>query len=148
MRFLSTILLLGAVAMPSTHPVLADDAALSTEIDAAIKALNDAYAGGDEATISSMVTPTHKGVSSYSGVQTTAEQFTTLGELKGRYFDYSPVSVMELGPDALLVTYENSYEGTFADKPLPSRVFVSQIWLQEDGHWRQHLYQETPLPTE
>jgi hypothetical protein len=95
-----------------------------------------------------MVTADHMGVSTYGGAQTTQEQFATLGELEARYFDFSPTNVTVLGPDTVQVTYENSYEGTFAGKPLPSRVFVSQIWLRRDGQWRQQLYQETPLPTE
>jgi ketosteroid isomerase-like protein len=148
MRRLSTILIFIAFVVPFNQSFAADDAATKAEIEAAIKALNDAYAGGDETTIASMVTPDHMGVSSYSGAQTFKEQFTTLGEFQARYFDYSPMSFASLGPDAVLVTYENSYEGTFAGKPLPSRIFVSQIWLRQDGMWRQQLYQETPLPAE
>ncbi|MCP4303848.1 MAG: nuclear transport factor 2 family protein, partial [Hyphomicrobiales bacterium] len=48
-------------------------------------------------------------------------------------------------PDVVQITYENSYEGNYAGTPLSARVFVSQIWLKQDGTWKQQLYQETPI---
>ncbi len=48
-----------------------------------------------------------------------------------------------LGRDVALVTFENSYRGTFHDKPMPSRVFVSEVWVKVDSKWLQKLCQET-----
>jgi ketosteroid isomerase-like protein len=146
MRVLVITMLLARVVL-QVQPAAADDT-MTAEIETAMQALNDAYTNNDRTTIDSMVTADHIGVTSYGGVQTTAEQFTTLRELKGRYLDYTTIAVTSLGPDSALITYQNSFDGTYAGKPLPARVFVSQIWLKKDGKWLQELYQETPIAAE
>ncbi len=35
--------------------------------------------------------------------------------------------------------------GTYKGKPLPAKVYVTEIWVKRDGRWLQCLYQETPL---
>ena len=53
-----------------------------------------------------------------------------------------------LGPDAALVTTEQSYRGTYKGNPLPGRVFVSEVWVRVDGKWLQKFYQETIMEEE
>lgn len=127
-------------------PAAADDSSVAAEIKAAMFKLNDAFATQDVNTIESMVTPDHLGVSSYYGRPLdTEEQIDTIGDFKAEYFDFTDPVVTVLGPNAAQITFENSFRGTFEDKPLPPRVFVSEIWLKQDGKWLQQLYQETPI---
>lgn len=76
---------------------------------------------------------------------TIAEQMESLEQYKARLFDVTDEQVVLLGDDAALVTFEKSYDGTFAGKPLPKRVFVSALWSKEDGRWLQAFYQETAI---
>ncbi len=136
----------GAAMLIQILPASADDAPVAAEIKAAMFKLNDAFAAQDVNTIESMVTPDHLGVSSYYGRPLdTEEQIATIGDFKAEYFDFTDPVVTVLGPNAAQITFENSFRGTFEDKPLPPRVFVSEIWLKQDGKWRQQLYQETPI---
>jgi hypothetical protein len=73
------------------------------------------------------------------------EQFETIAALKRKTFDVTPLDATLLGTDTALVTYEESYSGTFEGEALPSRVFISQIWVKRDGAWRQRFFQETPI---
>ena len=135
-----------AAIMIHALPASADEASVAAEIKAAMYKLNDAFAAQDVNTIESMVTADHLGVSSYYGRPLdTEEQIDTIGDFKAEYFDFTDPVVTVLGPNAAQITFENSFKGTFEDKPLPPRVFVSEIWLKQDGKWLQQLYQETPV---
>ena len=116
------------------------------EIEAAKEKLNAAFANDDVDTIKAMVTDDHIGVSTYYGKAfTTAEEIATLDAFKVEAAEFGPSTITPLGPEAAMITYENTYQGTFEGKPLPSRVFVSEIWVKQDGNWLQKLYQETPI---
>lgn len=124
----------------------ASDSELAEELKAARLALDTAFENQDEATIMSMVTPDHFGVTSYfQGSFVTAEEIAALRELKVRYFDFSETKVYSLGPDAAMITFENNQSGTYDGKPLPSRIFVSEVWVRQSGKWLQKSYQETPI---
>lgn len=124
----------------------ADDAHLAEELKAARLTLDTAFQNGDAATIKSMVTPDHLGVTSYNpGAFATDEQIANLSKFVGKYFDFSKTKVDVLGPDAAMITFENSLSGTYNGKPLPSRVFVTEIWTRSSGKWLQKFYQETPI---
>jgi len=53
-----------------------------------------------------------------------------------------------LGADAALVTYEQSYRGSFRGDPLPGRVFVGEVWVRSGETWLQKYYQETVIEVE
>ena len=63
-------------------------------------------------------------------------------------YDAIPPTVSLLGPDAALVTGEQTYRGTFQGNPLPQRVFLSEVWVRVDGQWLQKFYQETIMEEE
>ncbi len=130
---------IGSIAM-------AADAEMAEELKAARLTLDAAFQNGDGATIKSMVTPDHVGVTSYNpGAFPTDEQIANLSKFKGEYFDFSENKVDILGPDAVMITFENSLSGTYDGKPLPSRIFVVEIWTRTSGKWLQKYYQETPI---
>jgi len=84
----------------------------------------------------------------YGAPFTIDEQFAVLDRLIITEVDRSPTTTVALGPNAALVTYENSYRGTFDGAPLSAHVFVTEIWVNSDGDWQQRLFQETPLAPE
>lgn len=146
MRFLSIIVAVVAITLPAA-PSIADDVSAHAEIEAAKNKLNAAFKNHDLATIESMITPDHLAASTYyGGGLGPAEELAVLSEFDVTDAVFSPSTIKLLAPTVALVTYENTYEGTFAGEPLPDRVFVSEIWLKQDGAWLQQLYQETPIP--
>ena len=125
---------------------IADEAAMRANVEKAAAILDDAFVKQDAERIATMVTSDHRSVTPYYGkTLTTAEQIETLDEFKARLFDVADKQVILLGDDAALVTFEKSYDGTFAGKPLPARVFVSALWSKKDDRWQQVFYQETAI---
>ena len=146
MRLRIGVLALLAVGVLHASGASADDAALTAEIRARVNALNQAFADSNVAKIETMITADQIAVIPVYGKPTTfAERLPTLDQYKAIRSAFTPAKVKALGPTAVLVTYENSKEGSYAGKPLSPRVFVSQIWVKQDGEWRQQLYQETPI---
>jgi hypothetical protein len=132
----------------SLLPAGADDTATIAELETAVIEINEAFSKRDAETIRRLATPDHFAVTTqFRKPLTLAEQLDTLGQYKREPFDFTDIEVRLLGDDAALVTYENSYRpgGYYRDEPLAARVFVSQVWLLQDGIWRQLSYQETPI---
>jgi Domain of unknown function (DUF4440) len=125
-------------------PARANDAALTVEIKARVAELNQAFVDRDRAKIKTMITADQIAVIPAYGKPTPFAE-VKLDQYKAVKSAFTPAQVKALGPTAVLVTYENSNQGSYAGKPLSPRVFVSQIWLKRDGKWLQDLYQETPI---
>ena len=146
MKYREVPFVLLAVGLLLAVPARADDDAIAAEIKAAKTALDQAFQSHDIAAIESMVTSDHLAIAvAYGKSFTTAEEIATIDSWKAEYYDFSPSTVTILGPDAAMITFENSYRGTFDGHDLPKRVFVSETWLRQDGKWRQQFYQETPI---
>lgn len=124
----------------------ADETATKDQIKALVVEINKAFAKRDVATIKRLARADHIAVAAYRGKPVgLEEQLKSQSELKRQPSDFSPINVTMLGDSAALVTFENSLKGTWKGKPLPARVFVSEIWIHQDGKWRQRFYQETPI---
>lgn len=133
------IVLFGSIAF-------AGDAEIAEEIKAARQTLDTAFQNGDGATIRNMVTPDHIGVTSYNpGAFSADEQIAALPKFEGRYFDFTETKIDILGPDAVMITFENALSGTYDGKPLPARISVVEIWTRISGKWLQKYYQQTPI---
>jgi hypothetical protein len=149
MRFLRSGFLAAALAVAAIVPAFADEAADLAAINAGMAALDDAFDTGDADKIRAMMTPDHRAVVFvYKGPQTMDEQIASLPDLDMEIYDAIPPTVTLLGPDAALVTSEQSYRGTFQGNPLPGRVFASEVWVRVDGKWLQKFYQETVMEEE
>jgi hypothetical protein len=145
-RFIGRFTAACAIVVVMSTAAMADDASIIAEVTAAKTTLDQAFQDRDAAKIESMVTADHLSVTSYYDVPfTTDDQLATLSEFQAHYFDFSEPTVTLFSEDAAMVTFENSYSGTFQGRPLPQRVFVSEIWEKHDGKWLQGLYQETPI---
>jgi uncharacterized protein (TIGR02246 family) len=148
MRPYLSVLFVAAVATATTA-ARADDAAEIAAIEAQRTALGRAYADGDAAALRALMTPDQRSVAFvYDGAQTVDEQVAALKDLDVEVYDAIPPTVEFLGPAAALVTYEQSYRGTYKGNPLPGRVFVGEVWVKPDGAWLQKYYQETIIEEE
>ena len=142
--FLTILLVLGAAT-----PVAAGEAADIAAIEAQREALGKAYEDGDAAAARALMTPDQRSVTFvYDGPQTVDQQLASLKDLAVEVYDAIPPTFEMLGADAALVTYEQSYRGTFKGDPLPERVFVGEIWVRHGGTWLQKFYQETVIEVE
>jgi len=123
-----------------------NDAATIDEIRAAALALEKAFSDRDAEAIRRLTSPDHISLAANYGKPVALdEQLATLAEFDHRPSDFSSLEVTLLADGAVLVNFESSLAGSWQGKPLPPRVYVTEIWLKRDGKWRQRLYQETPI---
>lgn len=119
------------------------------EIDAINKAaaeLDAAFAKDDVGTVKQMMTPGHIAVTPYyDGPQSVADQAASLPDLQYGQTIVGDVSVALLGADTALRSFTAELNGSFKGRPLPRRVFVSAIWVKQDGAWVERFYQVTAL---
>lgn len=130
-------------------PVLsasAEDTDLAAELSQASAALDQAFVDHDRAAIEALTTDDHVAMTPFYGRPfTIPQQFAVLDSLIITGVDRSAPTTVALGPDAAMVTYENSYQGSYDGAPLSERVYVTEIWVREGGAWLQRQFQETPL---
>jgi hypothetical protein len=125
---------------------LAGEAETIEAIDASSNALDKAFEDNDKAAIKALMTPDHISVTPYSdGPQTTDEQIESLPELKWDQRIVSNVKVSLLGDDAALRTFTADLKGSFKGKPLPAKVFATEILVKREGKWIERFYQVTPM---
>ncbi|MET0667267.1 MAG: hypothetical protein ABWZ01_02025 [Methyloceanibacter sp.] len=53
------------------------------------------------------------------------------------------MNVSLLGPEVAIRTFEADLKGAFKGKPLPARVFNTEILVTGDGKWVEWFYQVT-----
>jgi hypothetical protein len=56
----------------------------------------------------------------------------------------SDVQLHQLSSDTALLTYRAEQSATCGGEVLPTPVWVSSVYVNEDGQWKSALYQETP----
>jgi len=63
------------------------------------------------------------------------------------YTDYllQLFQVQPLGPDYAFVTYEATIRFPAGTALRYKRIFVSELWTEENGNWKMKRYQETPV---
>jgi len=146
MHLLRIVPIVLAVLWLQTQSATADDSALAAELSQASAALDQAFVDHDRAAIEALTTDDHVAMTPFYGRPfTIPEQFAVLDSLIITQVDRSSPTTVALGPDAAMVTYENSYQGSYDGAPLSERVYVTEIWVREGGAWLQRQFQETPL---
>lgn len=134
-----------ALALGTVSATRADDASELAAVRAAMQTLDAAFEKEDEATIRSLVTPDHVAIAPvYGGSATVEEQFALFPDIRYSGYDATDPTIAFLDPQTAITSYQVSLKGTFRGNPLPSPVFITEIWVKQDGKWLQRLYQETP----
>jgi hypothetical protein len=124
----------------------ADDATTIAAINASSNALDAAFTKKDVATIRALMTPDHITVTPYyDGPQTVQDQLDSLGTYDWSQTIVGDVDVALLGPGVAMRTFTADLKGTFQGKPLPPRVFNTEILVKRDGKWVERFYQVTTL---
>ena len=125
---------------------LAGDAETIEAINASSNALDKAFEQNDKAAIKALMTPDHISVTPYyDRPQTTDDQIASLPELKWDQRIVNNVKVSLLGDDAARRTFTADLKGSFKGKPLPAKVFATEILVKRDGKWIERFYQVTTL---
>ena len=123
-----------------------DDIATIEAIDNAAAKLDAAFETGDTETIRSLMAPDHIAVTPYYGApQTVAEQIASLGDLEYAQTDAGEPTVTLLGSEMAIRTGIVELKGSYKGKPLPARVFGTEIMVKRDGKWLERFYQATAL---
>ena len=149
MRRLASLIVGAGIVLGAPVAALADSAADLAAIEARREALGKAYADQDGPAVRALLTADQRSVVfAYDGPLSVDEQLATLKDLDVEVYDAIPPAIDLLGPDAALVTYEQSYRGTYKGNPLPGRVYVGEVWVRSGGGWLQKFYQETVIEVE
>jgi ketosteroid isomerase-like protein len=115
-------------------------------VNAAIAALDAAFERRDQAAITNLMTPDHLAVTPYyDGPQDVAQVLASLKDYHLQQTMLSPPRVTMLSADVAVRTLTAKFDGTFAGKPVTSRMFVTEIVVRRDGKWLEMLYQITPI---
>ncbi len=146
MRSAAVILVLGIMSAVAAFAARADDAATSEAINKAAAALDQAFAKDDAAALKALMTSDHIAVAPYiGGPQSVADQIASLSDLKYEQTIIGDVSVVLLGPEAAMRSFTAEAKGSFQGHPIPRHVFVSAIWVKQNGTWLEKFYQATAL---
>ena len=130
MRSLATFSLV-VLMTAALSPALASESETIKAINESSNALDRAFEKNDKAAIRALMTPDHISVTPYyDGPQTTDDQIASLPELKWDQKIVGDVKVSLLGDDAALRTFTADLKGSFKGKPLPAKVFATEIEAQ------------------
>jgi ketosteroid isomerase-like protein len=131
------LLLLGADAPK-------DDAV--KEVEKALDVLNDAFVKRDTDAIKRLMTPDHVAITTYyGGPINLAGTLATAPDFKLTEMTAGKKTFTILSKDAVLINYELTQKGTYKGKEVPSKAYVSTVWVKRGNVWQEALYQETPL---
>jgi len=145
MRSLATFCLV-IVATAALSQAVAGEAETIEAINASSNALDKAFEQNGKAAIKALMTPDHISVTPYyDGPQTTDDRIASLPELKWEQKIVGRVQVSLLGDDAALRTFTADPKGSFKGKPLPAKVFATEVLVKHDGKWIERFYQVTTL---
>ena len=130
MRSLATFSLV-VLVIASLSPALASEADSIKAINESSNALDKAFVQNDKAAIKALMTPDHISVTPYyEGPQTADDQIASLPELKWDQKIVGDEKVSLLGDDAALGTFTADLKSSFKGKPLPAKVFATEIEAQ------------------
>jgi len=122
------------------------DVATIEAVDNAAAELDQAFETQDATAIKALITPDHVAVTPYYGTpHSVAELIDTLPDLKYKQTNLSEPKVVLLGPDIAMRTLTAKLDGTFKDKPISHKVFITSILVKQDGKWLERFYQVTHL---
>lgn len=84
------------------------------------------------------------GVPPASGLDAIVKDVTT-NTCEMKSFTHQSPKLRKLGADVSVLTYTATQDTTCDGKRLPSKLFVTAIYVRQKGKWMQTHYQETPI---
>lgn len=139
------LLAFSLIALSLPLVAAADDAPAAKEVEKALRRLNDAFVSRDADVLKKLMTEDHVSITSYAGKEGRDKQIAALPKFKIEKYSTEGMKSQAVTKDSVLLTYVVKYKGTYSGKALPARALASSLWVLREGHWREALYQETPV---
>ena len=127
--------------LPCAHP--ADDTA--SGVAAAVADLQAAFNHGDRDRVAALLTPGHVSILPYARFDGRAALLEHMADYAIRRYAVADLRVTPVATETVLVNLRGTITGRFGGRPLSARVIVGQVWVRNEGGWREAYYQETPL---
>jgi len=138
------------LAMTAT-PVLAQDAATEKALIANERAVMDAFAKGNRATVEKYLTRDGLAIDPVMGPMTNAEMLKTFDQLvkdmKITSWTITNEKVVWADANTAILNYTWTGKGTIQGQPIPSPTFASTVWTKRGGNWMAVFHQETSKVT-
>jgi len=147
MRRLAVVISFVLLAAPADFALAqTSDAETITAIKAASDALHDAFVADDAEAIRAHTTDDHIAVTPYyDGQQSVERIIAQMSDIDYTETIEGEPSVALLAPDVALRTFFADWKGSFKGRPLPDRVYVSEILVNRNGKWLERFYQVTTV---
>ena len=118
------------LAMTAT-PLLAQDAATEKTLIANERAVIDAFAKGNRATLEKLISRDGFGV----------DQMTK--DMKITSWTMADEKVLWADANTAILNYTWTGNGSYQGQPIPSPTFASTVWTKRGGNWVAIFHQET-----
>ncbi|MFC5006915.1 nuclear transport factor 2 family protein [Dactylosporangium cerinum] len=115
------------------------------ELAAAVAELRTAFVEHDRDKVAGLVTDNHVSIMSYARFDGRTQLLDHFDDFAFRSLPTEDLTTTPLGPDGALVSFRSTLDGTYAGRPVPRDVLIGEVWLRQNGNWREATYQETPL---
>ena len=146
MKKCAVVLLLIALCMTVSPETRADDAKTIAAVAAAAMAIDDAFQRRDVQYIKEHMTPDHLSTfPAWDGPLALPELLASVPHLNMKVTSLSQQHITILGPGVATRTAIMGLEGDYAGKPLPARVFITEIIVKRGSKWLEQSYQATIL---
>jgi len=120
------------------------DSGLKDMFQAKIKAEWEAIKNKDKKAYAELLADDYQGVEVDSkGERTKAQALNELAEGNVSNYTLWGYKLIPLGPDAAFVIYEVTLQFPPKSAVLYSRVYITELWVQRAGQWKELHYQET-----
>lgn len=127
--------------------VLAQDAATEKTLIANERAVMDAFAKGNRATVEKYLARDGSAIDPVMGVMANAEMLKTFDQMakdmKITSWTISNEKVVWADPNTAVLSYTWTGKGTMQGQPIPSPTFASTVWTKRGGNWVALFHQET-----
>jgi ketosteroid isomerase-like protein len=128
-------------------PLLAQDAATEKTLIANERAVMDAFAKGNRATVEKFLARDGFAIDPMMGPMTNAETLKTFDQMvkdmKITSWAISNEKVVWADPTTAILSYTWTGKGTMQGQPIPSPTFASTVWTKRGGNWMAVFHQET-----
>lgn len=135
----------GSKKADNTHPASTTSAsALSALLESKVKTEWDAFKNKDKKSYSDLLAEDFIAVEDDGqGTRTKSAATAEVDHSVVNQYSLFAFKVLPLGSNAALVTYELTMQFPPKAAVRLKRVLVSEIWVKQNGEWKERYYQET-----